>query len=175
MMLHQNWRVRAESINILAYLIKNSPLAFLSEKIAKSVLDYLKDRANAVRKEGVRLILKIIEQHGQGWAEKNLIPKMLPMFKSPTFLHRETILLALETLIPKLSPGCLGKQIFPNVQYLAADPVENVRMSACLAIGLLHGCLPKEKEALRKLARALREDKDGDVKDMAIKTLAKID
>lgn len=50
MMLHQNWRVRAESINILGYLIKNSPLAFLNEKIIKSVLDYLKDRANAVRK-----------------------------------------------------------------------------------------------------------------------------
>ena len=30
MLVHQSWRVRAESINILSYLIKNSPLSFLS-------------------------------------------------------------------------------------------------------------------------------------------------
>ena len=48
-------------------------------------------------------------------------------------------------------------------------------MSACLALGLLHGCLPKEREAFRKLARALREDKDNDVKDLAVKLLSKID
>jgi serine/threonine-protein phosphatase 2A regulatory subunit A len=30
MMVHQGWRVRAESITILAYLIKNSPLSFMN-------------------------------------------------------------------------------------------------------------------------------------------------
>lgn len=30
MMVHQSWRVRAESISILAYLIKNSPLSFMN-------------------------------------------------------------------------------------------------------------------------------------------------
>jgi serine/threonine-protein phosphatase 2A regulatory subunit A len=67
MIANQNWRIRAESINILSYLIKNSPISFLNEKIIKFVTEYLKDRANAVRKEGVRLIIKIIDQHGQGW------------------------------------------------------------------------------------------------------------
>jgi hypothetical protein len=65
------------------------------------------------------------------------------MFKSSTFLHRETILLALESLIPKLSQDCLGKQIFSNVFYLVQDPVENVRMSVCIALGLLFTYLPK--------------------------------
>jgi hypothetical protein len=91
--------------------------------VVKFVVEYLKDRANAVRKEGVLLIVKLVEQHGQAWVEKTVIPKLLPMFKSPTFLHRETILLALGTLIPKLSVECLGKQIFSNVFYLAQDPV----------------------------------------------------
>jgi hypothetical protein len=175
MMGHQNWRVRAESINILAYLIKNSPLAFINEKVTKFVVDYLKDRANAVRKEGVRLIVKIIEQHGQPWVEKNIIPKLIPMFKSPTFLHRETLLLALETLIPKLSQECLTKQIFSNVFYLAQDPVENVRMSVCIALSLMYTHLPKEKESIRKLGKNLREDKDNDVKELAVKLFAKLD
>jgi serine/threonine-protein phosphatase 2A regulatory subunit A len=67
MMVNQNWRIRAESINILSYLIKNSPPTFLNEKIIKFIIDYFKDRANSVRKEGVKLVLKVIEQHGQSW------------------------------------------------------------------------------------------------------------
>jgi HEAT repeat protein len=175
MMAHQSWRVRAESINILGYLVKNSPITFLSEKVVKFVVDYLKDRANAVRKEGVKLIVRLIEQHGQPWVEKNIISKMLPMFKSPTFLHRETILLSLETLIPKLSQECLSKQIFSNVFYLVQDPVENVRMSVCVALSLLWIHLPKEKDAIRKLAKNLKDDKDNDVKEMAVKLLGKLD
>ena len=30
MMVHQSWRVRAESSNLLSYLIKNSPLSFMA-------------------------------------------------------------------------------------------------------------------------------------------------
>ncbi len=97
------------------------------------------------------------------------------MFKSPTFLHRETLLLALETLIPKLSQECLTKQIFSNVFYLAQDPVENVRMSVCIALSLMYTHLPKEKESIRKLGKNLREDKDNDVKELAIKLFAKLD
>jgi hypothetical protein len=97
------------------------------------------------------------------------------MFKSSTFLHRETILLALETLAPKLSADCLSKQIFSNVFYLAQDPVENVKMSVCLALGVLYGNLPKEKDAIKKLLRNLKDDKDNDVKEMAVKVLAKLD
>lgn len=123
----------------------------------------------------MKLIVKIIEQHGQPWVEKNIIPKLIPMFKSPTFLHRETLLLALETLIPKLSQECLTKQIFSNVFYLAQDPVENVRMSVCIALSLMYTHLPKEKESIRKLGKNLREDKDNDVKELAIKLFAKLD
>lgn len=48
-------------------------------------------------------------------------------------------------------------------------------MSVCIALGLLFTYLPKERDAIRKLAKTLKEDKDNDVKDMAIKTFAKID
>jgi len=143
MIASPNWRVRADSIDILYYLIRNSPPAFINEKILKFIIDYLKDRASAVRKESVKLIIKIIEQHGQTWVEKNIIPKFIPLFKSPTFMHRETALLALETLIPKLTIDCLAKQLFSNVFYLVQDPVENVRMSVCIALGVLYTHLPK--------------------------------
>jgi HEAT repeat protein len=143
MIASPSWRVRSDSIDILYYLIRHSPPTFINEKILKFIVDYLKDRASAVRKESVKLIVKIIELHGQGWVEKSIVPKIIPMFKSPTFMHRETVLLALETLIPKLSVDCLGKQLFSNVFYLVQDPVENVRMSVCIALGVLHTHLPK--------------------------------
>lgn len=175
MVASQNWRIRSESINILSYLISNSAVSFLNEKIIKIIIDYLKDRANAVRKEGVRLILDIIAQHGQPWVERNIIPKFLPLFKSTTFIHRETALLALEQLAPKLSADCVSKQILANVFYLVQDPVENVRMSACVGLGTVYGCLPKERESIKKLLRSLKEDKDNDVKDMAAKVFSKLD
>jgi hypothetical protein len=153
----------------LSYLIKNSGTNFLNEKNTKIVIDYLKDRANAVRKDGVKLIIQIIDQHGQPWTEKSIIPKIIPMFKSQTYIHRETILLALEQLIHKLSADCLSKQIFSNVFYLVQDPVENVRMSVCVALGALYSYVPKEKESIRKMLKTLKEDRDQDVKDMAVK------
>lgn len=74
-----------------------------------------------------------------------------------------------------MSQECLAKQIFSNVFYLVQDPVENVRMSVCIALSLLFVHLPKEKEAIRKLAKNLKEDKDGDVKELAVKLFAKFD
>jgi hypothetical protein len=53
--------------------------------------------------------------------------------------------------------------------------VENVKMSVCLALGVLYGNLPKEKDAIKKLLRNLKDDKDNDVKEMAVKVLAKLD
>lgn len=96
------------------------------------------------------------------------------MFKSTTFIHRSTILLSLEQLIPKLSEDFLSKQIFPNVFYLAQDSVENVRMGVCVALGALNTYLPKERDAVRKLLKNLKEDKDNDVKELATTIFSKI-
>jgi len=56
--------------------------------VNKMIVDFLKDRANSVRKEVTKLIAELIDQHGQSWAEKNIVAKLLPMFKSSTYMHR---------------------------------------------------------------------------------------
>ena len=48
-------------------------------------------------------------------------------------------------------------------------------MSVCIALGLLYGSLPKEKIQMKNLMKQLREDKDVDVKELAVKTFAKFD
>ena len=45
-------------------MIKNSTPTFLNDKIIKIITDYIKDRANAVRKEATKLIILIIDCHG---------------------------------------------------------------------------------------------------------------
>ena len=69
----------------------------------------------------------------------------------------------------------MSKQIFSNVFYLVQDPVENVRIAVCIALGSLSGYVPKEKESIRKLLKNLKDDKDNDVKDMATKIFNKLD
>jgi hypothetical protein len=65
--------------------------------------------------------------------------------------------------------------VFPNVFYLVQDPVENVRMSVCVAFGALYPYLPKEKDSIKKLLKNLKEDKDNDVRDMATRIFSKLD
>ena len=60
MVISPNWRTRCDSIKVLTYLINNSPVTFMNEKITKISTEYLKDKANAVRKQGIQLILDII-------------------------------------------------------------------------------------------------------------------
>ena len=174
MIAHANWRTRGEAITVLTYLIRHSPLAFMTEKINKTIVEFLKDRANSIRQEAIRLICTVVEHHGLPWSEKNLLAKWLPLFKSSTFLHRETALMALESFAGCTSPEYISRSVLPSVLQLVKDPVENVRIRVCIALGVLCRSLPKEKDALRKALVGLRDDSDQDVKDMAVKVLSQI-
>ena len=71
----------------------------------------------------MKIIAQCIDQHGQIWVEKNIMIKLLPMFKSPTFLQRESIVYAIEILIPKFTQEYLSKSIYSSLSQLVQDPV----------------------------------------------------
>lgn len=52
--------------------------------------------------------------------------------------------------------------------------MENVRISVGSTLGVLYNYLPKEKEAIKKLLKTLKEDKDNDVKEMASAVFTKL-
>ena len=56
---HANWRVKVSSIDILFYLIKESGPEFMNDKMIKLVMDFIRDPANSVRKEGIKLLQRI--------------------------------------------------------------------------------------------------------------------
>jgi hypothetical protein len=39
----------------------------MSQKLNKIIVDFMKDRANSIRKEGTKLVADLIDQHGQAW------------------------------------------------------------------------------------------------------------
>lgn len=51
-------------------------------------MDYVRDRANAVRKEGIKLLQKIQLEFGSEWFEKNIMGKVLQISKATNYIHR---------------------------------------------------------------------------------------
>lgn len=58
---HTNWRIRAESIVMFFYFISRSSKEFMDEKNIKLAIDYIRDRASSVRKEGMKLLSNILK------------------------------------------------------------------------------------------------------------------
>ena len=102
------------------------------------------------------------------------MPKLLLIFKSTVFLQRVSILLAVELLAGKLSNES-NRMILNNVVALSMDPVENVRMGVCVALGALYNYQPKEKELIKKTLKNLQEDKDIDVREIATNVFSKLE
>lgn len=71
----------------------------------------------------MKLLTNLAKHHEATWFEKNMMPKLLNIFKATSYLQRETILLAMEHLMPALSPEYVQKYIYPAVKDLAADEV----------------------------------------------------
>lgn len=54
-----NWRVKVSSIDVFFYLVKESGPEFMNEKMVKLVMDFIRDPAHSVRKEGMKLLQRI--------------------------------------------------------------------------------------------------------------------
>ena len=54
-------------MDLLFYLMKQSGAEFVNDKIIKLITEYINDKANAVRKEGIKLLVKIQEELGSPW------------------------------------------------------------------------------------------------------------
>ena len=75
-------------MDLLLYLIKQSSGACLNDKTNKLITEYINDKAHAVRKEGIKLLVKIHCEVGSGWVEKNLMPKIFPLAKAKSYIQR---------------------------------------------------------------------------------------
>ena len=79
-------------------------------------------------------------------------------------------------MIPGFNSNLCSQQIVPVViNSLATDAIENVRLSSCKVLRTLYQKNLPEKDSIRKALKTLTEDKDKDVKEMAITTMKKLD
>ena len=54
----------------------------------KLTIDFIRDRACAVRKEGIKLLVKVLDHFQPPWFEKNIMTKLLNIFKATSYLQR---------------------------------------------------------------------------------------
>ena len=67
----------------------------MDDKNTKLAIDYIRDRAFSVRKAGMKLLANIARHHEAPWFEKNIMPKLINIFKATSYLQRSTILLTM--------------------------------------------------------------------------------
>jgi hypothetical protein len=60
----------------------------MDDKNIKLAIDYIRDRAFSVRKEGMKLLANLAKLHDTAWFEKNIMPKLLNIFKATGYLQR---------------------------------------------------------------------------------------
>jgi serine/threonine-protein phosphatase 2A regulatory subunit A len=96
----KNWRIRAQTIEVLAFFAKaivfySSVLEgaeFLNDKVIKLLMDWLADRVFAVREAAINSVKQLVEILGSQWAEKNILAKIIGFQTFPNYLQRLTVL-----------------------------------------------------------------------------------
>ena len=83
-----NWRIKVSSIDILFYLIKESGPEFMNDKMIKLVMEFIRDPANSVRKEGIKLLKRIQVEFGAPWFEKTMMPQIMKISKASSYIQR---------------------------------------------------------------------------------------
>ncbi len=63
---------------------------------------------------------------------------------------------------------CLQKQLVPLLLTMTSDPVENIRYNSVKTLGTVAKFL-KDLEPIRRAVKPLKEDKDIDVRTIAVK------
>lgn len=51
-------------------------------------MDYVEDKANAVRKQGIKLLAKIQDAFGSQWFEQTFMQKIMEIGNSESYLQR---------------------------------------------------------------------------------------
>ena len=110
---------------------------------------------------------------GVGWAEKNVIPKLMGLHTHVNYLHRITPVFGIKVLIPVVTQEVITKKFMPVLTTLADDKVPNIRMNVCKAIqGVAQNVKGTETEGkMKEILKTCASDADVDVKFFAQRAL----
>ena len=77
-------------IDLLTAVISNS--FFLNDQLTTTLVHLAEDKIGAVREKATKLIINIITQQSPQWCDSMLIPKLLWLKDSPSYIERQIML-----------------------------------------------------------------------------------
>merc|ERR1712178_238562 len=99
------------------------------EQMGSLCMEWLCDSVYSVREAAILNMKKLAEEFGSEWAQSTIMPDMLSMINNPNYLHRQTILRAIEALAPIVGSDVTCSNLLPVVMEASKDRVPNIRFN----------------------------------------------
>jgi len=175
----KQWRVRLAIIEYIPLLASQLGVTFFNAKLGDLCMSWLVDPVYSIREAATVNLRKLSEVFGAEWASQNILPKVMKLSEDTNYLHRLTLIFALTTVAPAITPEIIQKQVFPMLETLAMDPIPNIRFNVAKSLeSMVPLLLGKDEEAkqmvdtrVRPTLAKLEEDSDNDVKYFAQRAL----
>ena len=87
------WRVRLAIIEYMPLLAGQLGQEYFNQKLRDLCFNWLNDHVYAIREAATLNMKKIVQTFGTQWAETNIIPQILVMYKNNNYLHRKLLLI----------------------------------------------------------------------------------
>lgn len=170
------WRVRLAIIEYMPLLAGQLGQEFFNQKLRELCFNWLNDHVYAIREAATLNMKKIVQTFGTPWAEQNIIPQILVMYKNNNYLHRMTCLFCMNALADVCSPDQIKRLFLPTIKVLSTDPVANVRFNVAKTLQKLSPFLDQAtiEAEVKPILDKLNTDTDVDVKHFAQEAIAGI-
>lgn len=176
------WRVRLAIIQQIPLLAEQLGVAFFNEALGQLCMDWLWDPVYSIREAAIMNLQKLTKFFGEDWCKKELIKRILEKKQSKdfdNFICRITCLLALDKLIPVLSPKVISEDIYPFIDELKSDHVPNIRFNVAKSLASIAERLyPEYKtivtDKIVPTLEAFENDDDVDVRFYTKQSIEKV-
>jgi hypothetical protein len=169
MLTDSQWRLRNMAVEILCGLAMVSRPEFFNEKLFQLLLGFLRDPCDRVRQFTLTGLPNLVERFGAEWLQTKLIQNLQELAVANNFLHRQTYLLCISSLVNYFPEHYRSNFVFQPMIRMLKDEVHNV---VAVALILLAEQLPaihpfRRQYELRPILDSLAADAPPTVKELA--------
>ncbi|CRL01713.1 CLUMA_CG014929, isoform A [Clunio marinus] len=170
------WRVRLAIIEYMPLLAGQLGQEYFNQKLRDLCFNWLNDHVYAIREAATLNMKKIVQTFGTQWAETNIIPQILVMYKNNNYLHRMTCLFCINALADVVGADAIKRLFLPTIKTLAGDAVANVRFNVAKTLQKISPFLDQATidAEVKPILEQLNTDADVDVKYFASEAMSTI-
>jgi serine/threonine-protein phosphatase 2A regulatory subunit A len=121
------WRVRLAIMQYVPLVAKQLGVEFFDKKLGSLCIEWLEDPVFAIRSAATENLSKLAKLFGPRWTSTRIVPSILKLQDSKSYLLRVTLLKAISLLALDVDSDTKRGQLLPTVLALSSDRVANVR------------------------------------------------